>query len=68
MGRIRLIHWNVEEARACVARLRSAGHSVVHKPFGPDAVYATWRGFRGALRRAIENPPAEGRKQTRMAG
>jgi len=34
----------------------------------PDAVYATWRGFRGALRRAIDHPPAEVGERTRMAG
>jgi hypothetical protein len=27
----------------------------------PDAVYTTWRGVRGAVRRAIEHPPADPR-------
>jgi len=35
----------------------------------PDAVYATWRGIRGALKRAIARPPADPvRVESMMAG
>jgi hypothetical protein len=118
--RIRLIHWNANEARARVARLRTAGYQVTGGPLDadglrglkasppdavvidltrlpgqgrdvalalrkaratrrlplvfvegdrdkvdgirrqlPDAVYASWRGIRGALKRAIAAPPAD---------
>ncbi len=121
--RLRLIHWNAEEARERAERLEAAGHRVAWKlpaggPSGsplsalrrdppdafvidlsripsqgrdlglalrsakatrgvplvfvggdpakvakvrellPDAVYASWRGIRGALRRAVAHPPA----------
>ena len=128
MPRIRLIHWNADEARANAKLLREAGHTVVHKPIDPagfnelrrkppaamvidlsrmpsqgrdlalavresgaarrlpivfvdgdpekvarirklfpDAVYATWRGIRGAVKRAIANPPADPVRHDRMS-
>ncbi len=120
VARVRLIHWNAEEAEARVEQLRRAGHEVEFGAFAPallkqlarrspeavlvdlsrlpshgrevalalrerkgtrgiplvvvggdpvevdklkallpDAVYASWRGVRGALRKAIAKPPAE---------
>jgi CheY-like chemotaxis protein len=34
----------------------------------PDAVYATWRGVRGAVKRAMERPPAQPVVHNAMAG
>jgi CheY-like chemotaxis protein len=128
MPRIRLIHWNAEEARSRATLLRRAGHSVVHKSIDaagfnelrrkppaaividlsripsqgrdlalavgetgagrrvpivfvegepekveriktlvPDAVYTTWRGIRGAVKRAIAKSAADPVQRSRMA-
>ena len=34
----------------------------------PDATYASWRGIRGALRRAVSNPPTDPVVRNRMSG
>jgi hypothetical protein len=35
MRRVRLIHWNVEEAKACIGILRDAGYNVEYDEFSP---------------------------------
>jgi hypothetical protein len=112
MQRIRLIHWNAEEASGKADVLRKAGYDVEfevptpdvmrrlkadppaavvidlgrlpaqarHVPLVfiggdaqkvdrikqqlPDAVYAGWSGVRGAVKRAIANPPSDPFKPT----
>ena len=120
MAKVRLIHWNADEAEGRAQRLRRAGYEVEHPEFDPkglgrlakeppaavvidlsrlpshgrevglalrerkgtraiplvfvggeeakvehtrkllpDATYASWRGIKGALRRAIEAPPKQ---------
>lgn len=47
MRRLRLIHWNAEEARERAERLEAAGYEVVHAPLDP-----------AGLRELRQNPPA----------
>jgi CheY-like chemotaxis protein len=117
---LRLIHWNPDEAKARVAKLRAAGYRAAYDPLTPavlrrlrieqpdvvvvdlsrvpsqgrdaamwlrhqkstrhiplvfvegepakvakikrqlpDAVYTSWRGIRGAVKRAVANPPVD---------
>jgi len=48
MPRVRLIHWNAEEAKERADRLKSENHHAVYEPLDPP----------GALRDLRENPPA----------